>query len=372
MLNRLKLKGLSHVFRFTLLQLLKKKGNIIGLVVFFLIIVVMGPGMALLTGNMMNGDGASVEHQSYLERREEALQRRQERLLEAGLSEEQLALLSQDLYAVGSNWEEYKTGVPEAEKITSPDEVTDDDFDTDDFSQNLGSSMLMMMLCILSVSFVVRSVVEEKTSKLVDLLMVSIEPLALLMGKILATLVYTLFYFLVQLLGFFVSDLIMKHLMNLEEGLGEFITIRLADTSPLGILIFLITCILGLLAFALLSGLSAAGCSSIEETSSAMSTAMLLCFAGYYFSMFVFAFNSKALVIVCSLLPFISMFIMPNAVLVYDFGYWLIPLSWGVQILFVAVAALLSAKVYQALIVHKGKRIGLPQILRMAFGKEVA
>ena len=362
MLNSLKIKGMGQVFRFTLTQFLKQKGNIIAMVFLFLFIVAIGPVMALMTGD--------VNSAVTLEERSDALERRQEKLLEAGISEEQLAVLEQGVAAVGSTWEEYQAGVPEAERILADE--AEDEFDTESFSQNFGTSILLMMLCILSVSFVVRCVVEEKASKLVDLLLVSVEPLALLVGKVLAALVYTLIYFAVQLLAFLVSDLIMEHVLHLEGGSGSFITIRLMDTSPQGILIFFISCALGLLAFGLLSGLSGAGCNSIEEISSAMSVGTILCFAGYFISMMIFSFESEALVILFSLIPFVSMFIMPPAVLLYDYGFWLVPLSWVIQILFIILLALLSARVYQGLIVYKGKRLNILQILRMSLGKEVA
>ena len=47
-------------------------------------------------------------------------------------------------------------------------------------------SILVLMVSIFSVSYIVRAVVEEKSSKLVETLLVSIRPLALILGKILA------------------------------------------------------------------------------------------------------------------------------------------------------------------------------------------
>ena len=354
------LKGVGQVFRFTLAQFLKQKGNIVALILLFLFIVALGPVTALITGKT---GSASSDAQL------KAWEKRQEKLLETGVTEEQLASVEQGLMTVGSSWEEYQKGVPEADRILSDKERRG--FDADTFSQNFGTSVVLMMLCILSVSFVVRCVVEEKASKLVDLLMVSVEPMALLIGKVLAALVYTLIYFAVQILALLVSDFIMKHVLHMDAVSGSFITLRLMDTSPKGILIFFITCALGLLAFGLLSGLAGAGCSSMEEISSAMSVAMLLCFAGYFVSMVIFNFDSRALVIVFSLLPFVSMFIMPPAVLLFDYGYWLVPLSWVIQIFTIILLALLSARVYRGLIVYKGKRLNMLQIMRMSLGKEV-
>ena len=52
MSSSLKLKGLGQVFRFTLAQFLKQKGNIVAMVLLFIFITALGPVMALMTGEM--------------------------------------------------------------------------------------------------------------------------------------------------------------------------------------------------------------------------------------------------------------------------------------------------------------------------------
>ena len=60
------------------------------------------------------------------------------------------------------------------------------------FAIQYGYSIVVMILCLLSASFIIRCIVTEKDSKLIELLMVSVSPLALLLGKILAVMTYVL------------------------------------------------------------------------------------------------------------------------------------------------------------------------------------
>ena len=90
--------------------------------------------------------------------------------------------------------------------IAAPDEAPADELDgaddsMDGFWVQYGYAIVVMMLCMMSTAFLLRAVVEEKESKLVELLMVSVSPLALLGGKILAVMLYVAALLLLVLFG---------------------------------------------------------------------------------------------------------------------------------------------------------------------------
>lgn len=64
-------------------------------------------------------------------------------------------------------------------------EEKEDDFDAR-FGVQILYSVALLILCTFVSSFIIQKVIEEKASKLAELLMVSVQPLALLVGKILA------------------------------------------------------------------------------------------------------------------------------------------------------------------------------------------
>ena len=73
------------------------------------------------------------------------------------------------------------------------------------FAIQYGYSIVVMILCLLSASFIIRCIVTEKDSKLIELLMVSVSPLALLLGKILAVMTYVLIMIAMMAIGFVLS-----------------------------------------------------------------------------------------------------------------------------------------------------------------------
>ena len=81
----------------------------------------------------------------------------------------------------------------------------EEDSHEDGFWVQYGYSILAMILCLMSASYVIRAVVEEKDSRLVELLLVSVKPMALLAGKILAVMAFTFGWLLAMLAGFGVS-----------------------------------------------------------------------------------------------------------------------------------------------------------------------
>lgn len=81
----------------------------------------------------------------------------------------------------------------------------EEDSHEDGFWVQYAYSILAMILCLMSASYVIRAVVEEKDSRLVELLLVSVKPMALLAGKILAVMAFTFGWLLAMLAGFGVS-----------------------------------------------------------------------------------------------------------------------------------------------------------------------
>ena len=307
---------------------------------------------------------------------------KEQQLLAAGLSEAAVNVLAYypDTYIMTD--EEYAEFSREKADDPSGSSISDDPagpaeedegFDQGSYMVQLGLSVLLMMVSILSVSFVIRAVVEEKQSKLVDLLLVSVEPGALLLGKVLASLLYALLYYVVLIGGALISRTVSGLFMD-TSGTENYLTnVLKLDLGPDVLAVLLITSLLGFLAFGILGGICGAGCSSIEDSGGAMSLCMLLIMAGYMVSIFATAGGlthgnaAKAF----SIIPVISMFSAPTLYMYGKVGFGPVAIGWAVQLFFILLLTLLAAKVYSGLIIYKGKRLSLGNILRMARGKEV-
>lgn len=134
-----------------------------------------------------------------------------------------------------------------------------------------------MILCLMSASYVIRAVVEEKDSRLVELLLVSVKPMALLAGKILAVMAFTFGWLLAMLAGFGVSCGLTAGLMGsgvLQKQLSGLLAAvpRVQEDlwQAAGVLLVLLVSLgLGYLTMSLIGGVAGACCSGMEDAGEA-------------------------------------------------------------------------------------------------------
>ena len=232
---------------------------------------------------------------------------------------------------------------------------------------NSAYSILVFMLISFSTSFIVRAVVQEKSSKLVELLMVSVKPLALISGKILAAMCLVAAGVVCSGVGLALSRLVLKLLG--KEGMASLgIGSLLQGLSGPGILVVLVSVLLGYLSYSIIAGISGACCSTESESDNASSSAMLIAMVGYMAAMGTAWMKAGTAIRILSAIPFISVFIAPARFLSGDIGFGLLALSWLLQAAASALLMKLCAAVYGALMIHRGEKIGLKQVLRMAKG----
>ena len=165
----------------------------------------------------------------------------------------------------------------------------EEDSHEDGFWVQYGYSILAMILCLMSASYVIRAVVEEKDSRLVELLLVSVKPMALLAGKILAVMAFTFGWLLAMLAGFGVSCGLTAGLMGsgvLQKQLSGLLAAvpRVQEDlwQAAGVLLVLLVSLgLGYLTMSLIGGVAGACCSGMEDAGEATGPVMLLTMAGY-------------------------------------------------------------------------------------------
>ena len=85
------------------------------------------------------------------------------------------------------------------------------------FTYVLAFSVIIMMVVSLSNSFIIASVTEEKQSKLAESILTSVRPMALLMGKILGMMSYVILILLTGFVGSRISDFVMDRIMNIDR-----------------------------------------------------------------------------------------------------------------------------------------------------------
>lgn len=276
----------------------------------------------------------------------------------SGLTPEQSALLQGGVTVQSQSAQEYFE--PEQEE----------NWETSYWTQIL-YSVLVLMVSVFSVSYIIRAVVEEKSSKLIETLLVSIRPMALILGKILAVMACIFGAFLALIMGIGISfgatalllpEFSLDGVFHMLSGLSF-----TWDMAP----VLLVSLALGYLTFALLAGLSGAGCSSTQELDGAMSFSILLIMAGYLVGIFVSSLSGGVgfWPVFASLCPILSVFCAPVQYFMGTISFWVLGLSWLIQLGVIVLLALLCAKVYQALLLYRGERLSFGKILSLAAGK---
>ncbi len=417
------LRGTRSVFSFTLRQFFRNKSNLLSLLLFFTMALVSMPLTTYLQGGqvaadtpvapaavvLQNGTGLPLRealaaeefwrHTDFAAREaditatvtadangytvavtgsgEEAVMEALEwdiHLALTALHPASLGLTAEQLAVVNSPFE---TVIPaQAAGDTPAEEVwieVDGEEGMASFWVQYGYAIVVMMLCLLSSGYIIRTVVEEKDSKLIELLLLSVEPLALLVGKILATMVYTVAMLLCALMGYGASLGLTAALFGREsiDGIVETLSTLLPDFAAdprqaLGLLAAIVVSLgLAFLTMSLLGGLSGACCSTVEEAGSASMTVTLLTMAGYLGSCVTAAFQAPAVALFSSLCPILSVFCAPVRFAQGDISVAVLCLSWALQILVIGLLALFTARVYRELVIHRGSRITWRQLLQL-------
>ena len=255
----------------------------------------------------------------------------------------------------------------------------EEDSHEEGFWVQYGYSILAMILCLMSASYVIRAVVEEKDSRLVELLLVSVKPMALLAGKILAVMAFTFGWLLAMLAGFGVSCGLTAGLMGsgvLQKQLSGLLAAvpRVQEDlwQAAGVLLVLLVSLgLGYLTMSLIGGVAGACCSGMEEAGEATGPVMLLTMAGYLASCVVGAVPSGPVAVFFTLCPVVSIFCAPVQFAGGNVSFWLVLASWAIQAAVIWGLLTLASRVYAGLIVHRGSRVKLRELMSMAKGGAV-
>ena len=255
----------------------------------------------------------------------------------------------------------------------------EEDSHEEGFWVQYGYSILAMSLCLMSASYVIRAVVEEKDSRLVELLLVSVKPMALLAGKILAVMAFTFGWLLAMLAGFGVSCGLTAGLMGsgvLQKQLSGLLAAvpRVQEDlwQAAGVLLVLLVSLgLGYLTMSLIGGVAGACCSGMEEAGEATGPVMLLTMAGYLASFVVGAVPSGPVAVFSTLCPVVSIFCAPVQFAGGNVSFWLVLASWAIQAAVIWGLLTLASRVYAGLIVHRGSRVKLRELMSMAKGGAV-
>ncbi len=242
---------------------------------------------------------------------------------------------------------------------------------------------------------VAQSIATEKTSRVMELLLTSVRPLAVVIGKVLAMCLVSIAQFLVIAgLGaatfaatapFGIGGDIMKIMENPAAQTGQDAEIAQAlsgsfgTISPLTFVLILVIFILGFLFYALIAALVGASVSRMEDLAQAMQPYSLIGVLGFYLAYFPVIFNaesfesgaasSNSMQLFSYYFPVSSPFSLPSALLLGTLSLGQVLAAVLILAVFVVLVAVIVARVYEMIILHNGSRLKFKDIISMAFRK---
>jgi ABC-2 type transport system permease protein len=225
-----------------------------------------------------------------------------------------------------------------------------------DHTQRLVVGLIVAFLLYMSIitygTMVAQGVVEEKSSRVVEILLASVRPWQLLLGKVIG----------LGLVGLTQLVIIGAAGLVAASVTGVFTLSGFATGALLwGLLWYL----LGFLLYATIYGALGSLVSRQEDTQSVVSPLNIILIVGFVagFNLLLQDPDGTAAKVV-SLVPLLSPILMPARIATGSAAGWEIALSLGLTVAFVALLTWLGGKIYRNSVLRVGSRIKLSEALR--------
>ena len=202
-------------------------------------------------------------------------------------------------------------------------------------------------------------VVEEKTSRVVEILLTTVKPRTLLLAKLLGIGSAMLVFIACYLAGIVAG----AGLAGVLPSMGNLAAAHLNPwTFAPAVLVWLAV---GYFTFGGLSGALASTVSRQEDLGAVQTPVIFGAMIPMYVALYLVPYAPDTTVThILSCCPFLSPFMMPMRMALGAVGVWEQLLAFAVQIATICLLSLLAGKVYERSILHTGERLKLRQALR--------
>lgn len=288
-----------------------------------------------------------------------------------GITEEQLDAVNQSVDT------EVKTYDQEDINENGDNEEKDSDSDMNKYSVVLFMITVMVFMVAISGEGVAGVIITEKTSKIVEYLLTSIKPMAIIIGKVIAVFATTVIEILIFVIGFVLSYLLNDVIYgsfsskNIPANLkGVLNTDVLSGLNAVNIIIALVVLLMGILFYEMLGGLVGSTVNKLEEMAEGMKIYTFTMLIGAYLGIglaMAYSFDScpAALMIGACIFPISAPFCLPGFMMVGEIG--LLPGAIAVicMALSLALITIFTSNVYEEIIYHNGEKLKISDVIRI-------
>ena len=268
-----------------------------------------------------------------------------------------------------------REGVPQEAQtqIFAPADFTataadpDDARDEEDFGGAILLTYVVVILTFMAIltygNWVAQSVAEEKSNRVMELLITAATPRQLLTGKVLGTSAAGLTQYFVMILAVVIGFVANGPISNALGVAGE-LPFTLPELEPSWVIAFTGFFLLGFVLYATLYAAAGSLVSRVDDVQQAVGPLIYLAMAGYFVSFFAMNMPDAGWVRLASFVPFFSPYLMPARMLLTNVEAWEVGLALVLLAIAVAGAIWLAARIYSAGVLMYGQRVGVRTILK--------
>ena len=253
----------------------------------------------------------------------------------------------------GIDQREYQAAIaPPAFQLqaTQPGSAAEDesDFDGARYGIALVFTVLMFMAIMLYGTWVAQGVVEEKSSRVMEIMVNAATPRDLLAGKVLGIGLAAMTQLLPMLLvGGVVFALQRRIIEAIGADTGAIAGIDFGSLSATAVGWFLVYFLLGFILYAAMYAALGSLVSRQEEVNQAISPMMTIMFIGYFAAIFSINASDNVIAEILAIFPLTSPFVMISRTVMGRAEGWQIALSLALLVAALVLAVLFAARVYR-------------------------
>jgi len=266
---------------------------------------------------------------------------RSQRLADANISEDRVAELS-------SNVNFDAKGI---------DEKGEEKNSTGTFIASFIIGLMIYITLAIYGQAIMGAVVEEKETRIAEILFSSARPFELMMGKLVGVGLAGL----TQLAIWVVSAVAIVSVIALQIDSAQLLS-SVPTITPLMILYFLIFFLLGFFIYASIFALIGSMVTTVQEGGQFAFPPIMILLVGFYFSFAVIRDPNSNLSFWVSIAPFFAPITMPVRILAETPPFWQIALSICVNAVAIAGLVWLASRVYRVGMLMYGKRATIPEV----------
>jgi ABC-2 type transport system permease protein len=239
--------------------------------------------------------------------------------------------------------------------------------DEEDFGGAVLLSYIVVILTFMAIltygNWVAQSVAEEKSGRVMELLITAATPRQLLTGKVLGTGAAGLTQYVVMV-GAVVLGLALSGPVSSLLGVSGEQPFELPTIEATFLAAFTVFFLLGFLLYCTLYAAAGSMVSRIEDVQQAVGPLIYLAMAGYFVSFFAPNDPDGQLVSIASIIPFFSPYLMPTRMLLGSPAPWEVVLAIVLLAVTLVLAVWVAARIYSAGVLLYGQRVGIRNVLR--------